>query len=557
MKRLSTIITFVLVLSLSGFAQQIPFQGRLLDDGRPFNGTATIDFSIISPAWSETKADVAVVDGYYSVVLGSTTPFPDDLFGDSREVSLNITVNGESLGAVTLHSPLLPYTAAAPVEIDSIFSTAIRLFNASDNPATYLQAGTEGATIQLSAPDATDTYNRATLFGGTTGSGENSFLELYGLNPTDDGQAVLISNYTTANDVFFNPFTGGYRRGGTDYYDNEGTFLAGIGSNRDEAGGDPSGKSGLVIVNGPTTRNAYVSGQWWDNSELGIVQVFGQNDNGAGDFSANIELVADDQAGETSGRIVMFNTANGGTVNETVFINSNNSAGEGFFALRDASGNDRIALDGGSGNISANRTDGGSAANFFVASDNGGIAIQNASNQNKFFYEANAGNLELRDDGGTTTIIHDGNLGNISANGDVSGNTLTSSDGMVQTSDRRLKKNIQDLASPLENTLQMRGVSYQWKDENKSQRNQIGVIAQEVEEIYPEFVFTNDKGMKAVNYAQMTAVLIEAIKELNAKVEKLESENTSLKASLDEVKALRSEMDHLMKMLGGSKAASK
>ena len=250
-----------------------------------------------------------------------------------------------------------------------------------------------------------------------------------------------------------------------------------------------------MIVNGPTSRNIYASGQWWSNSELGIIQVFGQNDDGAGDWSSNVEIVADDQVGETSGRISMMNTANGGTINETILVSSNNGAGGGF--------------------------------------------------------------MELRDNGGATTLNFDGQNGNIAANGDVSGNTLTSSDGMVQTSDRRLKKNIQDLENPLEKVSKLRGVSYQWKDESKSQRNQIGVIAQEVEELYPEFVFTNDKGMKAVNYAQMTAVLIEAIKELNLKVQNLESENSDLKASLEEVKTLRTQVDHLMNMLGTSKAASK
>ncbi len=495
MKKFYTLLSFIFLLTTTTVAQQIPFQGRLLDNDRPFNGTATIDFSISSPAWSETKSGVSVVDGYYSVVLGSDTPLPENLFGDSREVTLNITVNGEALGPIALHSPLLPYTAAGPVEIDSINARAVRLYNASDNPAGYIQAGTEGATIQLSAPDASDSYNRATFFGGTTGSGENSFMNLYGMNPTSDGQELLINNYTTTNNVFGTPFSGGYRRGGTDYYDNEGTFLAGIGSNRDESGGDPTGKSGLVIINGPTSRNVYVSGQWWDNSELGIVQVFGQNDNGAGDWSSNVEIVADDQAGETSGRVSIMNTANGGTVNETILISSNNGSGGGF--------------------------------------------------------------MDLRDSGGLNTISLDGQNGNISANGDVFGNTLTSSDGMVQTSDRRLKKNIQGLNKPLEKVSALRGVSYQWKDESKSQRNQIGVIAQEVEEIYPEFVITNDEGMKAVNYAQMTAVLIEAIKELNVKVERLEKENSDLKASLEEVKILKSQMNNLMKMLGTSKAASK
>ena len=63
--------------------------------------------------------------------------------------------------------------------------------------------------------------------------------------------------------------------------------------------------------------------------------------------------------------------------------------------------------------------------------------------------------------------------------------------------------------------------------------------------------------MKAVNYAQMTAVLIEALKELNAKVASLESENQTLKASLSEMKELRKEVDQLMKILGGANAASK
>ncbi|WP_420316601.1 tail fiber domain-containing protein [Ekhidna sp.] len=378
---------------------------------------------------------------------------------------------------------------------DTITTNSIRALNGAGNEGVYLQGNIEGGTLQLSSPDATNSFNRATFFAGTTSNGENSFADLYGMNTTSDGQEVLISNYTTSNDVFSIPFTGGYRRGGTDYYDNEGTFLAAIGSNRDEAGGDPSGKSGLVMVNGPTTRNVYVSGQWWDNSELGIVQVFGQNDNGSGDFSSNIEIVADDQAGETSGRISVYNTANGGIVDETIYISSRSGSG-------------------------------------------GGI-------------------MEVRDSLAVTTITLDGDPGNLTASGTIAADILQSTSGGVQTSDGRLKKNIQNLNNPLENTLKMRGVSYQWKDASKSQANQIGVIAQEVEAIYPEFVHTNDKGMKAVNYAQMTAVLIEAIKELNAKVEKLENENSTLKASISEVETLRKEMDQLLKMLGTSKAASK
>ncbi|MEO9485675.1 MAG: tail fiber domain-containing protein [Ekhidna sp.] len=495
MKRFYLTILFALILSTIGFAQQIPFQGRLLDNDRPFNGTATIDFSIASPVWSETKSNVPVVDGYYSVVLGSTTPLPDTLFGDSREILLNITVNGEDLGSVILHSPLLPYTSDGPIGIDSIETQSISMNNTLGFEAVSLIGRAQGGYFQLTDPDPTNNFLRSFVATGTSANVGTSFLTLGGFNAAEDDVTAMVNLYITGTDVFGNPFSDSFRRGGIDLSDNDGRLLSALGINRDESGGDPTGKSGLMLINGPTTRNVYVSGQWWANSELGIVQVFGQNDNGAGDFSSNVEIVADDQAGETSGRISIMNTANGGTVNETILISSNSGSGGGF--------------------------------------------------------------IDIRDNGGANTIGLDGQNGNISVTGDVAGNTLTSSDGMVQTSDRRLKKNIINLEDPLQKTLKMRGVSYQWKDEAKSQRNQIGVIAQEVEEIYPEFVITNSEGMKAVNYAQMTAVLIEAVKVLNAKVEQLESENADLRASLEEVKTLKSQVDNLMKVLGSSKASGK
>ena len=95
----------------------------------------------------------------------------------------------------------------------------------------------------------------------------------------------------------------------------------------------------------------------------------------------------------------------------------------------------------------------------------------------------------------------------------------------------------------------MRGVSYNWKDSNKSQKKQIGMIAQEVEEIYPEFVHTDAEGMKSVNYSQMTAVLIEAVKELNQKIEALEAENSELKAEVGKYEDLQGQMDQLQGMM--------
>ena len=83
------------------------------------------------------------------------------------------------------------------------------------------------------------------------------------------------------------------------------------------------------------------------------------------------------------------------------------------------------------------------------------------------------------------------------------------------TSDSRYKKDIQTLPSALKNILSLRGVSYYWKDRSDNTQ-QIGVIAQEVEKIYPQLVHTNEDGYKSVAYANLVSPLIEAVKELHA-----------------------------------------
>ncbi len=102
--------------------------------------------------------------------------------------------------------------------------------------------------------------------------------------------------------------------------------------------------------------------------------------------------------------------------------------------------------------------------------------------------------------------------------------------GAYSTSDRRWKKNIESLESPLDKVLALKGVSYDWKDPNMG-AHQIGLIAQEVEAIYPEFVSTDSNGYKSVNYASMVSPLIESIKELDAK-------NRSLEARLGRLEVL-------------------
>ena len=82
-------------------------------------------------------------------------------------------------------------------------------------------------------------------------------------------------------------------------------------------------------------------------------------------------------------------------------------------------------------------------------------------------------------------------------------------------SDSRLKKNIVDLDGALDKIDLIRGVYHDWIDETQGGR-QIGVIAQEIQAVYPELVMEGGNGFLSVNYPKLTAVLLQSVKELKA-----------------------------------------
>jgi hypothetical protein len=110
--------------------------------------------------------------------------------------------------------------------------------------------------------------------------------------------------------------------------------------------------------------------------------------------------------------------------------------------------------------------------------------------------------------------------GAISGNVTVAG-TIVASGDITAFSDERLKYNVNRIENALDKTLQLNGVTFETKENKKS----LGVIAQNVLNVLPEVVQENDNGYLSVAYGNIVGVLIEAIKELNAKIEKLEAKN--------------------------------
>jgi len=101
---------------------------------------------------------------------------------------------------------------------------------------------------------------------------------------------------------------------------------------------------------------------------------------------------------------------------------------------------------------------------------------------------------------------------------DVSG-TARATD-FIATSDRRVKSNIETISNALDIVKGLRGVYFTRTGEIQ---RQVGVIAQEVEEVLPEVVHTSLDDLKSVSYGNMVGVLIEALKDVSKRLEKMEN----------------------------------
>ena len=136
--------------------------------------------------------------------------------------------------------------------------------------------------------------------------------------------------------------------------------------------------------------------------------------------------------------------------------------------------------------------------------------------------------------GGST--IHSGSSGDYQFNSIGVGTAASTVAGEIRainditafySSDIRLKENIVPIENALSKVESISGNTYDWKtgyEEIHSHKgNDVGVIAQEIEEILPQIVTNRDNGYKAVQYEKIIPLLVEAIKELSAKIKLLEN----------------------------------
>ena len=122
---------------------------------------------------------------------------------------------------------------------------------------------------------------------------------------------------------------------------------------------------------------------------------------------------------------------------------------------------------------------------------------------------------EILDIDSTAHYIHPGNTGtSINVAGDIVA---------YASSDKRLKENIKPIENALDKVNKISGVTFEWNEKSHKEtgKKDVGVIAQEIEAVLPELVDNRSNGYKAVDYPKLTALLIEAVKDLSNQVKEL------------------------------------
>ena len=120
----------------------------------------------------------------------------------------------------------------------------------------------------------------------------------------------------------------------------------------------------------------------------------------------------------------------------------------------------------------------------------------------------------------TGALIVDGGVG-IAGALNVGGDVVA-----YASSDERLKDNIELISNPIEKVQSLKGVTWNWNDnadELQQSLPNVGVIAQDVEKVLPQLVTDRDNGFKGVDYAKLTGLLIEAVKDQQKQIDELKS----------------------------------
>jgi hypothetical protein len=271
--------------------------------------------------------------------------------------------------------------------------------------------------------------------------------------------------------------------------------------------GDSGDTNGLFRIQMDSVSDSFGSGARTFLGDGGIDLFLG---TGNSSYTPANTYIALNHSGEISmgagagTKHLVINTSGNVGINTTspsykLDVDGGSTTGAAFRATKQASAADGLVA------YFTNSSNGGYSSYIYIGSNPGTDwkIGKNISNPTGTTY-----NFEIVDSSNNIRMQINNGTGNVTFSSDV-----------IAYSDARLKKNIRNIENPLEKIMKTRGVLYDRID--TTEINTFGFIAQELEEIFPELVTTNEKGIKGVKYQNAVAVLVEAIKELKTEVEDL------------------------------------
>jgi trimeric autotransporter adhesin len=148
-----------------------------------------------------------------------------------------------------------------------------------------------------------------------------------------------------------------------------------------------------------------------------------------------------------------------------------------------------------------------------------GLYIKNSSNTNYWhFYQYSTGRLSLF------------------YNGAYRGEWNIDTGAYTSTSDRRLKKNVREIERVTEKIAKIEPKTYAYSDQSDPQKKYTGLIAQDVAEIFPEFVsYNHEEDVYTIDYAGLSVIALQGIKEQNSEIEDLRNKNIELEKRLEAI----------------------
>lgn len=333
--------------------------------------------------------------------------------------------------------------------------------------------------------------NGTNVFVGGSGSNDYRFNVVEGA--TLNGQQILMQNVSSSKEALHIVHIG------------TGNLIKGTKA------------SAVEVFNVTNSGGAYFAGSVGignTNPTVAKLQVKGENGKYAG-YLYNTSGVA----GQTNGLIIEGGT---NTLDYSLVVNS--SAGLPYFQVR---GDGKVGIGTTSPAAKLDVVSNGKVAAFGAVGSGGDNYISFVGSSNTFDVGVTDGSFGIADSGVAYRfkISQSGNV-YVSTLGTgllySNAGTLTS----TNPSDSRLKDDITDLQYGLNEILQLRPVSYNWKNDNINQGKQFGFIAQEVQEVMPELVkeFETEEGERlGLDKEGIYAALVNAIKELKAEIEILKN----------------------------------